>query len=386
VTVPSTTASGTYYLLACADDTRVVVESNERNNCFASSTTVNVTSSGGGTITLGQTVSGTLSASAPAGHCNFNAPSDRYSFDLSGQTGSTLVTVAESSTAFDSFVCVLDASNNILGQDDDSAGSLNSSIILSLSPGQYYIEASSFSGTGTGAYTLSALPTTVQSAGPISVGNRVAAILSNTASNGVCNGSAPADRWQFTLSATTTVTLEADSTAFDTYLCLLDSNNSIRAVDTDSGPGTNARVVFQNLAAGTYYIEVSSSSTGHAGGAYTLSLQQGLPPGTPISVGQTLSGNLSTTAANGSCNGSAPADRWQFTLSATTTVTLEADSTAFDTYLCLLDSNNSIRAQDDNSGGGTNAKIVITLSPSSAYYIEVSSKSSTGGAYALSLK
>ena len=50
-------------------------------------------------------------------------------------------------------------------------------------------------------------------------------------------------------------------------------------------------MVVQNLAAGTYYIEMSSSSTGHVGGAYTLSLQKGLPPGTPITLRQTLSGN-----------------------------------------------------------------------------------------------
>ncbi|MBI5195329.1 MAG: hypothetical protein HZA10_03290 [Nitrospirae bacterium] len=43
VTIPITTPAGTYYLLACADDTNTVAESNERNNCKASSTTVQVT-------------------------------------------------------------------------------------------------------------------------------------------------------------------------------------------------------------------------------------------------------------------------------------------------------------------------------------------------------
>jgi len=40
VTIPTLTASGTYYLLACADDTGVVAESNEGNNCIASAGTV----------------------------------------------------------------------------------------------------------------------------------------------------------------------------------------------------------------------------------------------------------------------------------------------------------------------------------------------------------
>jgi subtilase family serine protease len=42
VTIPTSTAQETYYLLACADDTVVVVESTETNNCRASATTVQV--------------------------------------------------------------------------------------------------------------------------------------------------------------------------------------------------------------------------------------------------------------------------------------------------------------------------------------------------------
>ncbi len=42
VTVPTSTATGDYYLLACADDTFVVTESNGGNNCLASHTKVAV--------------------------------------------------------------------------------------------------------------------------------------------------------------------------------------------------------------------------------------------------------------------------------------------------------------------------------------------------------
>ena len=45
VTVPAGT-SGTFFLLACADDTSAVAESNESNNCAASATTVQVTAPG----------------------------------------------------------------------------------------------------------------------------------------------------------------------------------------------------------------------------------------------------------------------------------------------------------------------------------------------------
>src|SRR5437016_343459 len=39
ITVPSTLPSGTYFLLACSDDTKLVSETNETNNCKASATT-----------------------------------------------------------------------------------------------------------------------------------------------------------------------------------------------------------------------------------------------------------------------------------------------------------------------------------------------------------
>ena len=40
VTIPTATAPGTYYLLACADDLGVVAEADETNNCAASTSTV----------------------------------------------------------------------------------------------------------------------------------------------------------------------------------------------------------------------------------------------------------------------------------------------------------------------------------------------------------
>ncbi len=43
VAIPNNVALGSYYLLACADDTTAVAETNETNNCLASASTVQVT-------------------------------------------------------------------------------------------------------------------------------------------------------------------------------------------------------------------------------------------------------------------------------------------------------------------------------------------------------
>src|SRR5437867_2728295 len=100
-------------------------------------------------------------------------------------------------------------------------------------------------------------------------------------------------------------------------------------------------MIYKKLQVGSYYIEVSSSSSAYTGGPYMLNLQSGLPPGTPISLEQTASGNLSVTgAAKGTCNSGSSADRWSFSIAGSTTITIDVTSTAFDTYVCLLNSNN----------------------------------------------
>ena len=353
--------------------------------------TVTVNSStggGGGSIFPGQVLSATLSASAPAGHCNFGAPSNRYLLDLSGLSGSTLVTVSASSAAFDSFVCILNASNTLIAQDDDSAGNLNSTTTVSLAPGQYFLEISSFGGSGSGPYSLSASVPTITSPGSFTLGAQVTGNLSSAATKGFCNGSAPSDRWTFTLTAPGSITIDVASTAFDTYVCLLNSSNNYLNGNADSGPGTNSRLIYNNLGVGTYYIEVSSSSPSYAGGAYTLSLQPGLPPGKPILVASTVAGGLQPMAANGQCNGAAPSDRWAFTLTSPSTVTIDLASTAFDTYVCLLNSTNNYMNGDADSGPGTNSRLTYSNLGVGTYYIEVSSSSPSyaGGAYTLSLQ
>jgi hypothetical protein len=221
------------------------------------------------------------------------------------------------------------------------------------------------------------------------LGQTLSGNLSSNAADGVCwYNSNPADRWTFTLTAATTITIDVSSTSFATTACLLNSGNGTIAFDEHSGPGSNARLIKQNLGVGTYYLEVSSHSSPFGGGPYTLSLQTGLPPGKPISLGQTLSGNLSSNAADGVCwYNSNPADRWQFSLSATTTITITGTSTVFSPTVCLLDSTNSTKAFNSASGSGT-ATLSYTNLGTGTYYIEVSSANSpfTGGAYTLSLQ
>src|SRR5205085_142484 len=134
---------------------------------------------------------------------------------------------------------------------------------------------------------------------------------------------------------------------------------------------------------------VSSRSLAHAGGVYTLGLQVGLPVGKPVTLGQAVPGGLLIDAPEG-CFGfnNLPVDRWQFAIPTTTTLTIDVSSTAFDTFVCLLDSNNNRLAWDYDSGPGTNSRLISQNLPLGTYYIEVASSSAgqAGGAYTLSLQ
>lgn len=102
---------------------------------------------------------------------------------------------------------------------------------------------------------------------------------------------------------------------------------------------------------------------------------------------------LPTIALNSTVNGllaAAAVDQWQFEGNAgdVVTISMEAAGVAeIDTYLTLLDPNNQIVAEDDDSGGGYNAMIEgLSLRDSGTYTIAASSFDPTAaGGYTLTL-
>lgn len=113
------------------------------------------------------------------------------------------------------------------------------------------------------------------------------------------------------------------------------------------------------------------------------------PGGTPhvqgIQCGSTVTDALTQT---GSCvlNDGSYVDFYGFNGTAGQQVTINMTSTAFDTYLFLLDPNATVVASDDDGGGGTNSRIVFTLNSSGSWFIAVNSFAAAQfGAYTLSL-
>ena len=334
-------------------------------------------------ISVGQTLSGSLTTSSGRSVGCSGCFADLYQFSV---TSSQTLNIVLTSSAFDAFLRVLDSSGSAtIATDDDGAGGSNARIYRTFAAGTYRIEATSYNSGATGAYTL-ALSTVNITVTPITVGTAATTVNGNlSASSGSSVGCAGcfANSYGFTLSSAQTVQIDLTSTAFDAYLRVLDSNGVVVAADDDSGDGSNSRIR-RSFAAGTYRIEASSYDTGSTG-AFTLVVQVVSVTVTPIAVGQTVNGTLSATSGRSVGCGGCYADLYQFTLSSAQQLIISLNSTAFDAYLRVLDAGGATVATDDDSGGGSNARISRTF-PAGTYRIEATSYSSAkAGAYTLSV-
>jgi len=198
-----------------------------------------------------------------------------------------------------------------------------------------------------------------------------------------------AQYYTFTLANAGEVTIDLTSSE-DTYLILLDGtaqSGTVIAQDDDSGNGTNSRITKTLSKNNTYTIEVTTYE-----------------PETTGNFVVTLSG-----AVSGNCIGpidldSSESDSWEpgcpsenntgayakyftFTLSSSRQITIDLTSSK-DTLLFLLSGSGqtgSVIEQDDDSGNGTNSKIVRTLS-AGTYTIEATTyELATTGNFVVSL-
>ena len=110
-------------------------------------------------------------------------------------------------------------------------------------------------------------------------------------------------------------------------------------------------------------------------------------PGTvgQIMKGQTVSGQLSVGDPRLSDNSVYQA--WTYIGARGERIRIDVMSSAFDAYAILEDASGKVLARDDDSGGGTNARIVFTLPASGAYMIVANTYRQGGyGPYTLSVR
>jgi len=203
------------------------------------------------------------------------------------------------------------------------------------------------------------------------------------------------DFYSFSGTAGQPVYVSMTSGAIDTYLFLIDDLGNVIDENDDSGDGTDSRIpadggIITLPYTGEYIIGANSFSP--ESGSYSLSLNTDAAcVATTIAYNQTVNGTLTTSdcAVN---IGSEPfyTDLYKFNGTAGQQVSILMTSTAVDAYLILHTPSGEGSLEDDDSGGGTDARIpesgTFTLPETGTYTIEASTSTSFEvGAYTLTV-
>ncbi len=200
---------------------------------------------------------------------------------------------------------------------------------------------------------------------PISFGQTVSGTLANgDCQNPVEGDGSLVDEYTFNGTAGQQITINMQSSAFDTVLYLLRPNGSQLAfnddISRDTPPNRNSRIVITLSESGVFSI-LANSFAPEERGAYTLSLAtSGTCSSSPINFNQPINGSL----AQGDCtndieNDNTLVDRYTFngTAGQQIAVTMTATSGNIDPYLYILTPGVDLLADDNNGGGGTAARL-----------------------------
>ncbi len=334
--------------------------------------------------TIGATQSGTLS---PASCRTTLGLSDIYSVTL---PSSGVLAVSLSASAFPGQVAIRDAKDNQIVMNQDVEGLGISQIAATLPAGPYTVVASA--GMGAGSYQLTATfsPAAISpclQGQPLALNSGYLQALGMGACVGA-NGQA-VDLYQFTMPSPGVANTVMTSSQVSGFLTLTDSSGNVLRSDQDSY-SPNDPFIVQYLPAGAYQLWARDAANA-VGGQYLMSLLGALGPRPPfcgpigpLALGDNASGNLTITSCQYIDN--TFADMYQVTLAAGATIDLRLNSSAFDAYLILLDAKGNLVAQDDDSGGGTNSRVIQQLD-AGTYYVLAKQFANyyPYGAYTLSL-
>lgn len=214
-----------------------------------------------------------------------------------------------------------------------------------------------------------------------------------------------ADGFSYNGRAGEVVTLTMRSSDLDAWVVIDDPASEFMQYNDDGAGGTDASltvtlphdgryIILANTVqagvTGTYSLSVASGGSSTAAGknaaaANGLSLAQiAHLPLPPITVGQTISGSLTTSDILRSDN--SYTDAFYYDGRAGEQITLTMRSADFDAWLIVDDPNGPMFEHDDDSGGGTDARLTVTL-PHDGRYVVLANVVQSGktGTYTLTL-
>lgn len=277
----------------------------------------------------------------------------------------------------------------ILAEDDNSGPIRDSLIVLDLPAGTYTLEATTTTPGELGDFTIAARTDAKPCFNPLKLDKPAKGTWSDLCGSVYANDHY-ALFYTFNVPSPQIVTMSLGSLTktTDPELVLRLGASPIGAViatDTKSGAGTDSRIVMA-LNPGAYTLEATTTKP-RVPGNFLIAARTDTAP---CFAAGTLSGEIDGTLTT-DCTSTTFDDRYAkyyvLNVPSSQTLTVQLASTAFDSYLVLRGGPDMqlgpILAQDDNSGGGTSAKIATTLAPG-VYTIEVTSAGSLSlGAFQL---
>jgi len=335
-----------------------------------------------GSISVGQSVSGTLDAS----DCLFEWGGLMDNWTLSLNQPSAL-RLEVSSADFDEALIIRDSRGDIFYIADGFGPTGRAIADLDLAAGEWTVSAVSIFETP-GSYELSVDVRPACTPG-------TALVLDQTF-NGtidvddcIFQGWTPADSLSLVLDEGAAVDIVMKSTDFYPFFVVFDATGAevlvgFQGFDPNTGAPTGVARAGGVLPAGSYAVYAVTEGYPSATGAYQLTVSELVcDDPTPIAFGSSASGTLEA----GDCLGNRGAwvDNYELVLPADTTVRIDLTSPVFDTYLVLRDSEGTVLQADDDGGTGLNSRIERSLG-AGTYVIEASALvPGVGGAYTLTV-
>ncbi len=353
-------------------------------------------------IELGQAINGAISNTTP----RYEVDGDeifaaRYSLRLESGKAYRLSLNATSGSELDPKISIgkigSDGSFDSLAQDDDGGGGKNA--LLRYRPetsGTYVLEVQRV-GRTIGSYRLmveqAAADRAPLASEALRLGQNVAGELRD---GGARLGDTDTlfNTYSIALRAGQRVNVKMEKegdTSLDPLLeigLLTSSAFKALAKDDDGGQGLNARIKFTAPGDGTYVIRATASEPTQEG-AYTIGVSDmpaSVVPPFPAraKLGETIRGNLGTN--DPLRNDSQYFDRYVFNGQVGETFEITASSESFDITVGArqIDRVDDDYVSDDDSGGGTNAKLIYTVTTAGPQIIRVTTvEESAEGDYSL---
>ena len=220
----------------------------------------------GTTLGIDESAAGNLSSS----DCQFadGAYTDRYTFTTTVQRA---VRFSQTSASVNSFL-ELQGPANVVAFNNDTPSSTNSSFKALLAPGSYDLNPSSVAAAQSGAYTVSAAAAPESETGcEVVFAVRGVETVQTLASTDCVSDGYRYDAIAVYMHAGRLYTITMNSPTFDTYLQLVDYENSALVDENDdvSTSNTNARISYRPTKSG-FYLIAAQGATLTGLGNYTL--------------------------------------------------------------------------------------------------------------------